>query len=42
MTSTGQIVETSSGVFTVHGKDVFGYRVDLPNGMYSLGTGDLT
>ncbi len=36
-TLTGQSVETSSGVFTVHGTDVFAYRVDFPNGMYAFG-----
>ena len=37
-TVTGQSVETSSGVFHVSGTDVFAYRVDFPNGMYSYGT----
>jgi hypothetical protein len=38
-TATGQFVENEGGVFTVHGTDVFEYRVDFPNGMYASGTG---
>jgi hypothetical protein len=37
-TTTGQIVSTPSGVFTVHGTNVFDYRVNFPNGMYAFGT----
>lgn len=35
---TGQFVENSGGGLTVHGTEIFDYRVDLPNGMYSYGT----
>ena len=38
-TATGQFVQNAGGVFTVHGTDVFEYRVDFPNGMYASGTG---
>jgi hypothetical protein len=37
-TVTGQSVVTSSGVVHISGTDVFAYRVDFPNGMYSYGT----
>ncbi len=30
--STGKAVETSSGVFVVHGVDDFTYRIDFPDG----------
>jgi len=32
--STGKAVETSSGVFVVHGVDDFTYRIDFPDGSY--------
>lgn len=37
-TVTGQSVVTSSGIVHISGTDVFAYRVDFPNGMYSYGT----
>lgn len=37
--TTGRFTETSSGVVTVSGSNVFDYRVDFPNGMYAEGTG---
>ena len=37
-TVSGQIVENPGGGFTVHGIDIFDYRVDFSNGMYAYGT----
>lgn len=38
-TVSGQFVENPGGGFTVHGIDIFDYRVDFSNGMYAYGTG---
>ena len=32
--STGQVVETDSGVFTLHGVDAYDLHIDFPDGSY--------